>query len=265
MTEYDRQRLRTTFGEDAERYDRCRPGYPAALFDDLVAQGHLAPGSRVLEIGCGTGQATRPVAELGCAVTAVELSKDMAAVARDNLAQFPDVQVTVSAFEEWPLPAETFDIVLSATAFHWIDPAVRMTKAADALRPGGVLAVISTHHVAGGSASFFADTQSCYERFDPATVPGFRCPSASDVPYDSAEFEESGRFGPVIFRRYEWERTYTRSEYVDLLLTYSNHRALPADVRANLLDCIASLIDTRYGGRITKRYMTQVALAHRTR
>ncbi|HEY2057143.1 MAG TPA: methyltransferase domain-containing protein, partial [Amycolatopsis sp.] len=70
-----REQLRTTFGEDAGRYDRARPGYPAAVFEDFEA------GTRVLEIGCGTGQASVPLAARGCVLTAVELSADLAAVA----------------------------------------------------------------------------------------------------------------------------------------------------------------------------------------
>src|SRR5215211_2574155 len=129
-----RQGQRVTFDEDAERYDRARPGYAPALFDDLAVLAGLGPGSRVLEIGCGTGQATIPLAERGYHVVAVELGAELAAVARRNLARFPAVEVITAAFEAWPLPPEPFDLVLSATAFHWIDPAVRVDKSADALR-----------------------------------------------------------------------------------------------------------------------------------
>ncbi len=254
FAEADREHLRTTFGEDAERYDRIRPDYPPALFTDL------APGPRVLEIGPGTGQATRPLARAGCTVTAVELSPAMAAVATRNLADLPDVEVVVSAFEDWPLPAEPFDLVLSATAFHWIDPAVRMAKSADALRPGGRLAVIATHHVLGGTVPFFVDVQRCYERFDPTTPPDLRQQAAAEIPADSAEFDESGRFGPVTFHDYEWDRTYTTDEYIDLLLTYSNHRALRPDRQAGLLTCVSALIDD-HGGSVTKRYLTRLAVA----
>lgn len=264
MTKLDRENLRTTFGEDADRYDRCRPDYPSQMFDDLVALAPIHSGSRVLEIGCGTGQATLPLARLGCALVAVELSADLAAIARQHLAGISDAQVVTSAFEDWPLPTTTFDIVLSATAFHWIDPDIRMTKAADALRPDGTLALISTHHIAGGTESFFAESQRCYERFDPTTPPGFRSPASTDVPTDSTEIDQSRRFGPVQFHRYEWEQTYSTREYLDLLLTYSNHRAMPPDRQTGLLNCIANLIDTRYGGQITKRYMTQLATARRT-
>jgi cyclopropane fatty-acyl-phospholipid synthase-like methyltransferase len=108
----DYVRLRETFNEDAEQYDRARPRYPDQMFDDLAAAG-VAPGARVLEIGCGTGQATVPLAKRGYRVVAVELGPDMAAVARRNLAGFDSVEVLTAAFEDWPLPAEPFDVVCS--------------------------------------------------------------------------------------------------------------------------------------------------------
>src|SRR3954463_11880016 len=94
-------RLRTTFDADAARYDRARPGYPSALFDDLAALAGLGPGSRVLEIGCGTGQATVPLAERGYQVVAIELGAELAVVARRNLTRFPAVEVVTGAFEAW--------------------------------------------------------------------------------------------------------------------------------------------------------------------
>jgi SAM-dependent methyltransferase len=218
----------------------------------------------VLEIGCGTGQATVPLAERGCEIVAVELGANMAAVARRNLARFPSVHVVTSAFETWPLPAEPFDVVMVATAFHWLDPAVRMSKVADALRPGGALATISTHHVAGGTEDFFADVQACYERWDPATPPGLRLTPAVDIPTGDDEPARSGRFGPAQIKRYEWDLAYTTATYLDVLLTYSGHRALEPVARGGLLGCIADLIDVRYGGRIVKRYLTELSVAYRT-
>jgi SAM-dependent methyltransferase len=251
-----RQGLRVTFDEDAERYDRARPGYPPAVFDDLAELAGIGPGCRVLEIGCGTGQATVPLAERGCEIVAVELGAELAAVARRNLARFPAVQVVTAAFEGWPLPPEPFDLVLSATAFHWIDPAVRVVKSADALRPGGALATIETHHVAGGTEPFFVDVQGCYERWDSATPPGLRLPPADSVPLDGDELERSGRFAPPQFRRHTADLPYTTASYLDVLLTYSGHRALDPPAQHGLLDCIASLIDDQYGGQIVKRYLS---------
>ncbi|WUH99669.1 class I SAM-dependent methyltransferase [Spirillospora sp. NBC_00431] len=265
MAEPDRKRLRETFTEAAELYDRARPGYPPKMFDDLDDLAGVGPACRVLELGCGTGQATVPLAERGCRIVAVDLGADMARVARRNLARFPQVEVVTSAFEDWPLPEDPFDAVVSATAFGWIDPAVRVTKAADALRPGGVLATVATRHVAGGSDAFFAEVQKCYEQFDPSTPPGLQLPSAADVPSDSEELDRSGRFGPAIFRRYERELTYSTVAYLDLLSTYSGHRALTPTAREGLLKCIGILIDRRHGGRVTKRYLTELRIARRIR
>jgi SAM-dependent methyltransferase len=237
MAEADRTRLRATFDEAAERYDRARPGYPPAVFDDLAELAGVGPGRRVLEIGCGTGQATVPLAERGCQIVAVELGAGLAAVARRKLARFRLVQVAVAAFEDWPLSPDPFDVVLAATAFHWIDPAVRVAKAADALRPGGALVVISTHHLAGGDREFFTDVQACYEGWDPETTPpGLRLPTAAQVPMRGDELDRSGRFGPVAFGRHEWELSYSTAGYLELLRTYSGHIAMTPDARDGLFD-----------------------------
>lgn len=250
----DRDRLKTTFGQDAARYHRARPTYPPELFDRLS-------GRRILEIAPGTGQATLPLTGIGD-VTAVELSQELAAVAREHA---PKAHIEVANFDEWPLPAEPFDLVVCATAFHWLDPATRMTKCARALKPGGELAVISTHHVAGGTEQFFVDVQECYERWDPATPPGLRLEPADSIPQEAEEIDRSGLFEPARFRRHATDIPYTTATYVDVLLTYSGHRALDPTAQRGLLECIAGLIDHRYGGQIAKRYLSQLRVARRLR
>jgi SAM-dependent methyltransferase len=250
-----------TFDQDAELYDRVRPGYPVALFDDLAAMAGVGPGCRLLELGAGTGKATVPLAERGCRIVAVEPGANMAALARRNLAGL-DAEVVVSTFEAWPLPAEPFDVVLAATAFHWLDPSLRAAKTADALRPGGALAVVETHHVAGGDVDFFMAVEECYARWGP---PGPPLLAAADVPADASDVDGSARFGPTAWRDYEWDQTYSTEGYLDVLMTYSGHRALPDDRRRALLGFIADLIENRYGGRITKRYLTRLRVAHRRR
>jgi ubiquinone/menaquinone biosynthesis C-methylase UbiE len=262
MHERDQKRLRATFDEAAQLYDRARPGYPPELCDDFVQLAGIGAGSRVLEIGAGTGQVTVPLVERGCQIVAVELGAAMAAILRRKVARFSSVTIVVSAFEDWPLPAEPFDAVISATAFHWIDPKVRVTKVVDALKPGGALAIISTHHILGGDKDFFVEVQTCYERYDPTTSPGLRLPAAEEIPAGTEEFESSGQFGPMFTRRYERTFTYSTAGYLDLLLTYSGHRALAPEARAHLFACIAHLIDSRYGGRVRKRYLFELQVAH---
>jgi SAM-dependent methyltransferase len=253
--------LRDTFEEAPELYDRVRPGYPEELFDDLAELADVRPGSRVLELGCGTGQATAELARRGYEVVAVELGTGLADLARRKLAPFGAVRVVNAAFEAWPLPPEPFDVVFAATSFHWIDRDVRVAKSADALRPGGALAIVSTVHVAGGDEQFFVDAQACYERWDPDTPPGLRLQAAADVCTDSDELDASGRFARIAVRRYEHEQTYSAPEYRDLLLSYSGHRAMEPEARRGLLECIGRLIDERHGGRIAKRYMNELIVA----
>ena len=97
-----RLQLRTSFDGDALLYDEVRPGYPEALFDDVVSLSGIPIGGRILEIGCGTGQATVPLSRRGYPILCVELGENLAAVARRNLAAYPLVEVQTGDFEKYP-------------------------------------------------------------------------------------------------------------------------------------------------------------------
>lgn len=256
--------LRDVFDEDAELYDRARPHYPPALVEALIAKAGLSPTARVLEVGPGTGQLTVPLARAGCRITAVELGPSLAAVARRNLRPFPHARVEVAAFEEWSPPsAYLFDLVVCATAFHWLDAAVRVPKMTAALAPGGTLALVTTHHVAGGSNAFFAQAQRCYERWDPATPPGLRLEDEATVASGTAELQLADGLGEVEVQRFAQEITYSAQAYLDLLRTFSGHRALDTAALTGLLDCIRALIENRHGGSITKRTLHELITARR--
>ena len=257
--------LRAIFDEDAERYDRARPGYPDLLFDDLCELAQLDAGSRVLEIGCGTGQATRPFAQRGMAIVAVELGANLAAVARRNLAAFPDARVVVSAFEDWTsAPPQPFDAVVAFTAFRWLDAERALPRVAAALQPGGAFVVVNTEHVAGGTAPFFVDVQDCYEQWDPDTPEGLRLePAGAFAACVDLRADAEHGFGEAVLRCYETDRVYTAETYLDVLQTYSGMRAMESSALDGLLTCIGELIDSRYGGMIVKRYLRTMRVAHR--
>ncbi|WP_067624282.1 class I SAM-dependent methyltransferase [Alicyclobacillus acidiphilus] len=257
-----REQLRTTFREDAELYHRARPTYPDELFDDLRRNAGIGQGCRVLEIGCGTGQLTVPLAERGCEIVAIDLGATTVEIAQRNLRQYPAVEVQLAAFEDWNLPDSPFDVVVSATAFHWLDPSIRVVKSADALHSGGVLAVISTHHIAGGDKEFFTDVQTCYRTwYGPSKT--FSLPSADEIGHDTEEFDQSEKFQQAKVYRYEWEQAYSAVSYGELLLTYSDHRSLPLESRQGLIKCVSELINSKYNGSIRKRYMTQLLMLSR--
>jgi 2-polyprenyl-3-methyl-5-hydroxy-6-metoxy-1,4-benzoquinol methylase len=137
-----RERKRTLFGEVADQYHESRQSYPDEIVDCIVTTAELGDGASALEIGCGTGQLTWQLAGRGLEVTAIDLAPSMIAVAEK---QVPDSSVSfaVAAFEDF---GETgpYDLIVSATAFHWIDPAVAWTKASRLLQPEGWLALLTT-------------------------------------------------------------------------------------------------------------------------
>jgi SAM-dependent methyltransferase len=139
----------------------------------------LRPGDRLLEVGCATGKATIPLAQHGFQITCVEIGAELAVEATRNLAQFPGVQVIQEAFETWRPPRmAVFDLVLAATAWHWIDPAVKYRRAWELLRPGGHLAFWSAAHVfPPGGDPFFRDIQDVYEEIGEGLPPDAAWPS----------------------------------------------------------------------------------------
>jgi SAM-dependent methyltransferase len=261
VTEHrDRERLRETFGSVAEQYDRARPEYPAAVFDDLAELAALEPGSRVLEIGPGSGKATVDLVRRGYAVTAVELSSELASVARRNV---PEAEIVVADFETWQPADAGFDAVVAFTAFHWIAPELRYAKPARLLRPGGALAVVAGPHVLPADADpFFAEVQEDYDAVVPH--PDNRPPRRpEEVEGWAGELEASGLFVTVVERRRLAALTYTADEFVDVLGTFSDNLALPEEQREELFRRIHARIAVRPSGTVTKHHLLTLTVGQR--
>lgn len=138
----ERRQFGRVFDDVADAYDAVRQGYPPTLVDRVLERGGLGVGSRVLEIGSGTGKLTEVLLGRGLEVDAVEPGPNMAAAARRRLGEARPVTFHIGRFEDVDLPEPTFDAVFSATAFHWVDPKVGWAKAAGHLREGAVLALL---------------------------------------------------------------------------------------------------------------------------
>jgi SAM-dependent methyltransferase len=141
---------------------------------------------------------------------------------------FPQVDVLEGAFEDLrPSAAEPFDLVFAATAWHWLDPAVRYRRAWELLRSGGHLAFWSAAHVfPDGGDPFFAELQEVYEEIGEGLREGEGRPRPGELPDDRKEIEESGLFDEVLVRHFDWDVVYDAQAYLDLLDTFSGHIAM---------------------------------------
>jgi len=259
----DREYLARTFDSAAELYDEVRPGYPEALFDDLCELSAVPEGARVLEIGCGTGQATLPLARRGYHVLCLEPGANLAAVARRNLAAFALVEIVRRRFEEWELEPQAFDLVAAASSFKWLDPEVRYRKTAAALRSGGCVALFRNAHVLlPGQDAFFEAVQEAYRRHTPQMAGDPLRPDELPTTVDQG-FLDTGVFEQVAVRHYPWTEMYDTGRYLKVLQTYSGHIALPETARRDLLADIAGIIDREFGGRVVKHWVTVLQVARR--
>jgi SAM-dependent methyltransferase len=259
--------MRTRFDTVADDYDRVRPRYPAGVFDDLVELAALPLGARLVEVGCGTGQATIPLAEHGFRIVAVEPGEHLASLARLRLSGFPNVEVVTSTFEDWrPAGATGFDAVVSFAAFHWVDPATRYGTAARLLAPGGALAVFEWQDTLTDDGDpFFVAMLEDYA----AVVPEWKLTAAS--PPDAVEgrdrikvfVDASGVFAPADLRHYVWQVTYTAHDYVTFLGTQGSFLVLDETRRKRLFDLIEHRIATDHGGSVHKEFLGTLAVSRR--
>ncbi|NKZ04235.1 methyltransferase domain-containing protein [Actinomadura latina] len=260
------RRLRTTFDKAAAIYQSARPDYPTELFSDLLAVTGIKPPAQLLEVGCGPGKATLPMARMGFSITAVELGDALAAQARRRLAVFADVSVITSSFEQWEPPTGTlFDLVYAATAWKWMDPEVKYAKAAALLAHGGHLAVWDAGHAFPAEFDpFFTHIQQVYDEIgegDGAPWP----PAPPEAQHDPTadEFEASAHFTVVGTRRYVWARRYTADEYIALLDTFSGHIAMEPAKRRHLYSEVHRRLATRPDGQVTRHWSAVLTVGRR--
>ncbi len=258
----ERERLRVAFDRTAGIYHRARPDYPEALYDDLVTLAGLAPGDRLLEVGCGTGKATLPLARRGFRITCIELGPELVAAARRNLAGF-DVEVVHGRFEDWRM-AEPVNLVFAATAWHWVDPAVRYERAWSALRRGGHLALWAQEHVfPDGGDPFFREIQDVYDEIGEGLPPGSTWPRPGELPGERAGIEASGLFEVVAVRQYHWTQVYPAEKYLELLSTFSGHLAMADWQRERLYGEIRQRLAQRPDGSARRGWGAVLNVARR--
>jgi SAM-dependent methyltransferase len=256
---HKQRKVAESFGSDAGRYDRARPSYPAALVDRIVAASPGTGAPRILDVGCGTGISGRLFQAAGCQVLGIDPDARMAELARSS-----GLDAEVAKFEEWDAGDRTFDAVIAAQAWHWVDPVAGAAKAAAVLRPGGRLAVFwNAFQPPANLRTAFGEV---YERALPDSPVGefwsrpavdaylVGCGKTADA------MRQAGGFGEPQTWRFDWSRPYTRDEWLDVVPTFGGHGLLPPRVQAELLAGIGAAVDAA-GGAFTMEYATVAATA----
>jgi len=261
MNRPNRLERAATFDRIAELYDAARREYPHWLFDELFGSIAIdAAKADILEVGCGTGQATLSLAQRASSVVAVEMGPHLARIARRKTSSFSNIEIVDSRFEDWK-PARRFDLVAAFTSWHWIDPEARYVKAAAALKPGGTLAFTVNEHVfPPGYDPFFVEIQDCYESIGVGRLP-FPPPSPDSIPDARGEIEACGYFEDIRVIRRLWTQEFSADEYVAMMNTASDHLLMEPWQREQLFAEMHRLIGLRPQGRILKHNLTMLHLA----
>lgn len=240
--------LRTTFNKDEYNYDKARPDYPSELFEEIFKYSNLPTNSNVLEIGIGTGHATLPFIQKGCNLTAVELGDRLAEYCKQKFSAYENFNIINADFLKADLPENHFDMIFSATAFHWIPKDSGYAKVKSLLKPNGVISLFWNH-------PFVSNTEDETNLASMTVYKKYRPNDKTPIQFDESKCQvilnELAHYGfrDIQSKIYRRTRTLTSEEYINLIKTYSDHNALPEQLRLAFEQDMKQAID-EVGGKI---------------
>ena len=251
---------RTHFDEIVVNYDKVRWNYPDDLFTDAIQYSGQGRGKQALEIGAGTGKATAPFLNAGYAVTAVEMGANMTDFLVDRFSRYACFNVITSTFEDAQLENDSYDLIYAASAFHWVDAEIGCPKVLRLLRRGGAFVLFRNNAVPDDNDKLYTDVQAEYDmhyysyykpdnrpvKISKMTEKDFWNPAEIYRGFRFNSLEQYG-FDDVTMKLYEVPLKYNADDYIALLETYSDHRALPDYNRAVLHAGIKEAI-IKHGG-----------------
>lgn len=246
--------LEWTFDTVAPIYEKLRPGYVAELYEAIVRYSSIDENCNVLEIGSGGGQATTPMLMTGCKLTAVECGERFSELLKDKFKEFPRFAVITDKFENTKLEDNLFDLVFSASAFHWIPEKIGYEKVYNILKSGGTFARFANHPFRDkGNPKLAAEIDAIYDeyyyRFHNKKREALTEYTEAQAK-ERASIAEKYGFTDIQYALFHRERVFSAEEYVKLLGTYSDHIAIEQTIRGKFFSKIEEAINS-YGGTIT--------------
>ena len=243
-----------TFNTVADTYEKIRPGYPDELYRELFSFAPLDASCHAVEIGIGGGQATPPVLKTGCALTAVEYGDQLAQLCREKFGGFPRFSVITGKFEDADLPENAFDLVYSASAFHWVPEELGYPKVFRILKSGGAFARFANHpYQAKDCPALFEEIQNAYAEYyypyykkQPRKISEYTEEQAAE----RAAIADKYGFTDTQYTLFHRVRTLSAAEYRMLISTYSDHITIEENTRERFFSAIEDAIN-RHGGTIS--------------
>ena len=250
----NRNELGGTFDTAASLYDKMRPGYVDGIYRAIFDYVHIGEDSKVVEVGSGSGQATEPVLRTGCSLTAVEYGENFSGMLKEKFKAYERFNVITGKFEDAELEENTYDLVFSATAFHWVPEETGYPKVFSILKSGGAFARFANRPQNSKDVPELAreidDIYNSYYNKHYGVKSGARTWFTEDKAREIAMIPGKYGFTDIQYHLFHRERVFTSDEYLKLLGTYSDHIAIEEKIRIEFFSKIKEAID-RYGGTIT--------------
>jgi len=246
--------LEWTFDTVASKYEKMRPGYVPELYRTIFDYIPVGETSCVVEVGSGGGQATGPMLMTGCRLTAVEYGEHFSDLLKEKFREHKNFSVITGKFEETDFRDNAYDLVFSASAFHWVPEKIGYEKVFSMLKPGGVFARFANHPYRDkGNPALSAEIDDLYEEYFYSFHNKKRVPLIEYTADDArkrAEIAEKYGFADSQYAIFHRERVFSAKEYVELLGTYSDHIAIEEKIRMEFFGKIEEAIQN-HGGTIT--------------
>ena len=262
----NRNDLSNTFDTAVSLYEKMRPGYVDDIYRAIFEYVHIDENSRVVEVGSGSGQATLPVLKTGCELTSVEYGENFSELLRNKFKEYERFKVITGKFEDVNLENNTFDLVFSATAFHWVPEEIGYPKLHSILKDGGAFARFANRpRICKDNPDFAAEIDNIYVDYynkyyglRSGTKVWFTEDKAKEISLIPAKYG----FRDIKYYLFYRDRVFTAKEYVGLLGTYSDHIAIEESIRKEFFDRIEEAIN-EHGGSITINDTLDLELARK--
>lgn len=261
IKEIQMEAFEKNFENTADMYDKVRPIYCTEIFEDIFKYQAINTESQVCEVGIGSGKATLPFLQTQCSLDGIEPGERLAQFTREKYQNYENLRLHNVTLQEYECADETYDLIYSATAFHWIPEEYGYNRVYRLLKKGGAFARFAYHAGPDREQEVLnQEIQACYRKYmHNEKEPHIYC--EEDARELNRVAEKYG-FTDTLYQVYHFKKTFTADEYMMLLQTYPDHMRLEISDREHLFRGIYDAIE-RWGGKTTVRYIMDLQLARK--